>query len=216
MSAPLAQACAALELSVQAIAAALTSRRKDETPLRVLFASPRHGDGTTTLAACTALALCRHLHTRVALVEANPFAPALAAYAGCAPAPGFADLLRGEPGDGVRLRASFESGLSLLPAGTLGAALGATEGVDWRGAHVRELLEVELRGFPFALIDAPPLLDRPTGRLLLGSCDLAVLVVRAGVTTKADARAAQQVLEGSGVPPAGVILNRLEHPWPFR
>lgn len=212
MSAPLLQACAALELSVQALAAALASRRRDESPLRVLFASPRHGDGTTTLAACTALALCRHLHARVALVEANPFAPALAAYAGCAPAPGFAEVLRGEPADGGRLRASFEPGLSLLPAGTLGA----TEAVDWRGARVRELLEVELRSFPFALIDAPPLLDRPTGRLLLGSCDLAVLVVRAGTTTRADARAAQQILESSGAAPAGVILNRLRHPWPFR
>jgi polysaccharide biosynthesis transport protein len=217
LSAPLADAGAALELPVQSIWTALAGLRTDEeTPLRVLFASPRHGDGTTTLAACTALSLCRNLRTRVALVEANPFTPALAAYAGCAPAPGFADVLRNGPGqrdgNGGALSASFEPGLSLMPGGTLAA----TEPVDWRGPSVRELLDEELASFPFALLDAPPLLDRPAGRLLLASADFAVLVVRAGVTSKADARAAQQILEASDVPLAGVVLNRFETSWPFR
>src|SRR5206468_11799053 len=141
------------------------------------FASPRHGDGTTTLAACTAVALCQNLRARVALVEANPFSPGLAACAECPPEPGFAQVLRAEAAGDQVLRESSEAGLSLLPGGSLGA----TESVDWRGPNVRLLLEDALRAYPFALVDAPPLLDRPLSRLLLEYADLAVLVVRGGV-----------------------------------
>ncbi|NOT30569.1 MAG: hypothetical protein HOP15_09005 [Planctomycetes bacterium] len=197
---------------MQSICAALASRRKDgQAPGRVLFASPRHGDGTTTVAACTAVALHRNLRTPVALVEANPFSPALSAYAGCPPTPGFAEVLREEAAGDQVLRESLVLGLSLLPAGSLRAA----ELVDWRGQQARLLLEDGLRAFSFALIDVPPLLDRPVGRLLFEFGDLAVLVVRAGVTTKPDARAALRVLEESGVPLAGVVLNRFKKPLTF-
>jgi Mrp family chromosome partitioning ATPase len=211
MSAALVRAFAALEQPVQAVWSALASRRGSDSQRRVLFTSPRHGDGTTTLAACSALGLCRNLRTEVALVEANPFRPALAAYTDAPATPGFAEVLRGEEDGAPALRESFEPGLSVLPGG----ALRASEPLDWRGQDARRLLEEGLRAFPFALIDAPPLLDRPVGRLLFEFADLVVLVVRAGSTTKTDARAALQILRDSGVPLAGVILNRFRKPLPF-
>jgi Mrp family chromosome partitioning ATPase len=213
MTTPLERACGALERSVQSIWSTLASRRADgDGPRRILFASPRHRSGTTTLAGCTAMALCRNLRTQVALIEANPFSPALASYASCASAPGFAEVLREEaPGDEV-LQEAFDPPLSLVPAGLVQS----TESVDWRGPNVRLLLEEQLSDFPFAFIDAPPLLDRPVGRLLLEFADLAVLIVRAGVTTRSDLSAAQKILQDSGVPTAGVVLNRFKKPLSFR
>lgn len=208
----LARASTVLELPVQSVWTTLANHpREKDAPLRVLFASPRHGSGTTLLTTCAAMALCRNLHARVALVEANPFSPSLAALVGCPPRPGFAEVLRDQTEATGAPKESSESRLSLLPGSTLAPA----EQVDWRGPNVRLLLEEELRAFSFALIDAPPLLDRPVGRLLLGSCDLAVLVLRAGVTTKADARAALEALRASGVPVAGVVLNRVRSPLPL-
>lgn len=217
MSTALAVAIAALEGSVQSIWPVLASGPLASGPgaevasRRILFTSPRHGAGTTTLAACTAVALRQNLRARVALVEANPFQPALAAYAGIPPAPGFADVMREKAAGDRVLRESAETGLSLVPGGSLDAS----GPIDWRGANTRLLFEDELRKFPFALIDAPPLLDRPAARLLLGFSDLTVLVVRAGVSSKDDTRLAAQVLRDSGVPFLGVILNRFRSPLPF-
>ena len=73
----------------------------------------------------------------------------------------------------------------------------------------RRLFADELRSFSFVIVDAPPLLDRPVGRLLLPSCDVAALVIRAGSTTRADARAATGVLHDSGVATLGAIANRV-------
>lgn len=207
-----ARAARVLELPVQAVWTRLANHpRESGAPLRVGFASPRHGGGTTLLTTCTAMALCRNLGARVALVEANPFRPALAGLVGCPARPGFAEVLRDQTQAAGAPKASSESRLSLLPGSTLEPA----EQVDWRGPNVRLLLEEELAAFSFALIDAPPLLDRPVGRLLFGSCDLAVLVLRAGVTTKADAREALEALRASGVPLAGVVLNRARRSFLF-
>jgi len=200
---PLLRASAALELTVQSIWTTIANL-PGPRPRRVLFTAPRQGEGTTTIAACTAIALCRNLRTRVALLEANPFRPALAAYAACDPTPGLAEVLRTEIAGDEALRGSFEAGLSLLPAGTLKPR----EPIDWGGPNVRRLLENGLRDFPYAIIDAPPLLDRPVGRILFKYCDHAVLVVRAGVTTKPDTREALQIIRDAGVSLAGTVLNR--------
>jgi Mrp family chromosome partitioning ATPase len=212
VSAALERAAKALELPLQALGATLAShRRAVEGPRRIAFTSPRHGVGTTTVAACTALALARDLKRRVALVEANPFRPALAPYAGVAPTPGFAEVLREEVELDRVLGESALPGLSLLPAGELGAP----ETIDWNGSRARLLFAETLRSFPFALVDLAPLLDRPVARLVLPLVDLAVLVVRAGHTTKADARAAVQALRESGVTVVGVVLNRFRQPLGF-
>jgi Mrp family chromosome partitioning ATPase len=201
---PLERACAALEVPILSICAALAHRKGEvSSARRVLFASPRHGDGTTTVAACTALALCRTLGATVALVEANPFHATLASFAGCTSVPGFVDVLRGNVSIARALQQSLVPGLSMLPAGTLRAEAP----LDWRAARERLLEGESLSSVAFTLFDAPPLLDRPVGRLLLELADAAVLVVRAG-TTKDDARAAFQILTGSGVASVAVVLNR--------
>lgn len=204
MITPLERICTAIEVPILSICAALAQRKGEASATRrVLFASPRHGDGTTTVAACTALTLCRTLGVRVALVEANPFHPTLADDAGCTPVPGFVDVLRGAMSVERALQQSLVPGLSMLPAGTLPVEAP----LDWRAARERLLEGESLRAVSFTLIDAPPLVDRPIGRLLLELADQVVLVVRAGAP-KDDARAAFQILEASGVRNAGVVLNR--------
>ena len=203
MTSALEQACTALEAGVQSLVAALALRRKEGEPLRVLLASPRHGDGTSLVAMATAVALCRTLGPRVALVEANVFRPSLGRRAGVRGPQGFAECLSPEAGAST-LHGSFLPGLELLPAGQSAPTL-----AHWGGTGVRRLFADELRSFSFVIVDAPPLLDRPVGRLLLPSCDVAALVIRAGSTTRADARAATGVLHDSGVATLGAIANRV-------
>lgn len=210
MSSALERACEVLGGSLQSVWSSLATRPlqgragADGLTRRVLFTSPHHGDGTTTLAACSAVGLTRNQRQRVALIEANPYRPSLARYLGLTPEHDFAAVLREEAAGDQVLQESSEPGLSLLAGGTLKTS----ERIDWTGPNVRLLLENTLRVYPLALIDAPPLLDRPAGRMLLGFADLAVLVVRAGVTRKDDVRRAARILADAGVPLVGVVLNR--------
>lgn len=205
MTPALERACTALEVEVQPVVAALASRRREGEPMRLLLTSPRHGGGTSLIATATAMALCRALGSRVALVEANVFSPSLARRAGIRDAPGFSDRLTSGAGD-LALQESFLPGLELLPARQI-----STSTALWGGAGVRRLLEEELRPYPFVVVDAPPLLDRPVGRLLLPWCDVAALVIRVGSTTRADARSAAGVLRESGIVTLGAIANRVRH-----
>ena len=212
MTPALERASIVLELPVQSIWSALANKRVDgEQPRRILFSSPHHKDGTTLLTACTALALCRNTRSRVALVEANPYSPTLAAYAECDPTPGFAEVLREEIAGNEALSPSYQPGLDLLPAGRVSP----TEPVDWQGPNVHRLLAQEFENYAFTFIDAPPLLDRPASRLLFEYADLVVLVVRAGLTTKSDALMTHQILKDTGVPVAGMVVNRFKKTLPF-
>jgi Mrp family chromosome partitioning ATPase len=178
---------------------------------RILFTSPDHGSGTTTLAACTAIALCRNLAVGVALVEANVFTPALAAYLGCSATPGLAEVLRGEVPTKRGFQDTSVPGLRVMPAG----AQSPDAPTEWTGAAARSLFAETIRAYPLSIIDAPPLLARPSARLLLGYCDSVVLVLRAGVASKPDARMTIQILQETGVRVSGLILNRYQSVIPF-
>jgi polysaccharide biosynthesis transport protein len=61
--------------------------------------------------------------------------------------------------------------------------------------------------FDIVLIDTPPLLDITDARILGRLADAAVLVFRAGKTSRDAASAAKRRLTDDGIPMLGTILN---------
>jgi len=70
-----------------------------------------------------------------------------------------------------------------------------------------QLLERFRREFNAILIDTPPMLMTPDARILGRLADGAILVIRAGKTTRDAAALAKQRLIEDGVPVLGTILN---------
>lgn len=179
--------------------------------VRILFVSPRHEAGTTTLATCTALGLARHLGESVALVEQNLFTPAMASYLGLPETPGFTDVLDGRATPEEAIQSSVVEGLHVLSAGTPRAPRPgelASEGA-------RELVLRAARGHRYTFLDGAPLLDHPALHPLLDRADAAVLVLRARGTKKAEAQRAARILEEFRLPLFGSILNRFRSDLPF-
>jgi Mrp family chromosome partitioning ATPase len=70
-----------------------------------------------------------------------------------------------------------------------------------------ELLQRLRCEFDVVLLDTPPMLNIPDARILGHLVDAAILVFRAGKTTRHAALAAKRRLTDDGIPILGTILN---------
>lgn len=187
------------------------ARPGDRAGRRVIFVSPRHGAGTTTIATSCALGLARKVRVDVALIEANTYTPGMAAYLGIPLGPGLTDYLDGHATQEQAVRNSQVPGLYVLSAGTPRHPI---EG-ELATRHFRELMQAFSREHRYAVIDAPPIVDHPDARILFEFADTAVLVLQAGRTSTHEARSALRLIEDTGVEILGTILNRFQTDMPF-
>lgn len=184
---------------------------RDEERVRILFTSPSHGTGTTTIACATALGLARNLPEPVALVETNLYTPAMASYLGLPASPGLTDVLDGGAEAADAVRNSQVDGLYALTGGTrreprLGELV---------TPRAKEVFRDAVEGKRFVLIDAPPIVERPESKMQLDFADYVVLVVQARATKRGKARRAMRMIHESGTPVLGVIVNRFQSDLPF-
>ena len=77
-------------------------------------------------------------------------------------------------------------------------------------ARFRELLDTLAGKFRFVIIDTPPLGSVSDGALIASMCDGAVLIVRAGETSKSIIRQSLYEIRQSGCKLLGTVLNRAE------
>ena len=77
-------------------------------------------------------------------------------------------------------------------------------------ARFRELLDTLAGKFRFVIIDTPPLGSVSDGALIASMCDGAVLVVRAGETSRTIIRQSLYEIRQSGCKLLGTVLNRAE------
>ena len=188
--------------------AGVTGREQGRTSFA--FVSPEHNSGTTTLAICTALGLARHLGEGVSLIEFNSFSPGMASYLNLDPAPGIAEVLHGKVKAEEAIRNSVVSGLKVLTAGSEPPPEGRLVGQE---AH--KMFEQASQGSRYVIFDCPPVISRPRGRLLLEYADWVVLVLRARSTKRQAAQTAVRLIEETGVPILGTIINRFQSDMPF-
>jgi capsular exopolysaccharide synthesis family protein len=111
--------------------------------------------------------------------------------------------LNGDPSLGGLIRESAVSGLFIL---TSGPATGSATSLLY-GAHMHALLAYAREKFDIVLMDTPPMLQIPDARVVGRMADAALMVIRAGKTTRDAALAARQRLNEDGIPILGTILN---------
>ncbi|HZM01362.1 MAG TPA: CpsD/CapB family tyrosine-protein kinase [Planctomycetota bacterium] len=206
-------ACRALEgvPGIDDVVWALLARLDRAPRRRVVFLSPNPRAGTTVVAAATAITLLQHRRVRVCLLETNVRFPAAAGYLGL-DRTGLTDVLAGR----ARLEDCLQqprgcSGLHVLPAGTARAPIPGEFTTAAFGAIVASLGRLA----DYLLVDAPPVLDHLESRLLARDSDGALLVLRAGRTSRSDAERTRDILAEAGVPVLGAIFNDYEPTGPF-
>lgn len=193
-----------LQSTIETLWAKLAPAGLPNEARKIGFTSPQAGAGTTTIAACAAIGLARHMRANVLLVEANCRAPQLAEYVQASTTPGFVEVLSRDASMESALQKTDVAGLSILTAGSssrVSPGFFSTE-------HASTVLEDFSKQYDFVLFDLPPVLDSPETHSLLWRIDEVCLVLRFGKTRQETAARAAAEITSSGVQLIGSILNR--------
>ena len=172
-----------------------------------VISSPSAGEGKTTIVSNLGVALSKS-KLRVVLVDGDLRRPNLHRSFGVSNARGMRDILRGDldlekaPTEAFVLPTTHAN-IMVIPAGE-----GIEDSVELlHSPHFGKLLDRLKREFDVVLIDAPPILHMADARILAGQADGAILVLRAGQTTREQALTASNLIDQDGNRLLGTILN---------
>jgi capsular exopolysaccharide synthesis family protein len=172
-----------------------------------VVSSPSAGEGKTTVTSNLGVALSKS-KMRVVLVDGDLRKPKLHNAFGLQNDFGMRNILRGEldlektPTSVLTKRTALPN-LSIIPAG-----LGAEDIVELlHSPYLGGLLARLSKDFDVILIDTPPTLYMADVRIFAGQTDGAILVFRAGITTREEAGNARDLFDHDGVRLVGTILN---------
>ncbi|HEY7957367.1 MAG TPA: CpsD/CapB family tyrosine-protein kinase [Polyangia bacterium] len=168
------------------------------------FTSAQSGEGKTTTAVNAALALGRGGRNKVVLVDADLRRPAVHKLLGLRAREGLCDVVAGKAALSGCLWRFGSDELYVLPAGNVPDDLAVTLYDPRLASTLAELRE----RFDFVLLDAPPVLRLADVPTLCRDLDGALLVVRAGVTSRELVAAAIDSLYGIRV--HGIVLNDVD------
>jgi succinoglycan biosynthesis transport protein ExoP len=168
-----------------------------------MLASPGTGDGTTTVLINLGIALASPARP-VLLIDANLYRPRLHIIFALTNYLGLTSVIA----DDVPLEAASQSlpdypGVRVLTSGPVSAD--PAEIFSMPGA--KPALEMAGLQSPVVLMDGPALLPHAGGVTLAGVADSVIIVVRAGRTTRSALAAAHDLVQRTGTPVLGVVLN---------
>jgi Mrp family chromosome partitioning ATPase len=180
-------------------------QRMRETGANTLgVASPRTGEGKTTVALNLAVHAAMEPDWTVLVVEADINHPGLSRALGVGPLPGLTDyLLKDTPLDQLLVDPGLGRCL-LLPAGT--PTPGSSEALG--SSRMRDLVQ-ELRDrYPdrIVILDLPPILDAADGIAVLPWVESLILVVEEGRTATEDVLRSAQLVGNERL--IGTVLNK--------
>jgi len=175
------------------------------TPVKVIMiTSPSNGEGKSVTAANLALTIAREYQRPTCLVDANLRSPRLQemfGLDGSETAIGLVDVLAGRATLDQALVTIEPAGVTLLPAGG-----GAEHPAELLSTPIMRRTLDQLRAqFDRIIIDTPAALPMVDMGLLEPLADRIVLVVRAGLTTKASIQDVMSTIDAQRV--LGVVLN---------
>ncbi len=177
----------------------------EEMPLhRILVASALPGEGKSTVVYNLGLAL-GEVGKRVIIADADFHRPTLHRTAKTNNERGFTDLLAGT-GDLSHSLTEISDGVRLAPRGS-GLTVPARAGLGTR--RLVEVLEGMSAEADYVLIDSSPALLIPENLYVAAAADGIILVADSGSTRPRDLLRAKEVLEHSGTPVIGVVINRM-------
>ena len=177
----------------------------EEMPLhRILVASALPGEGKSTVVYNLGLALAE-VGKRVIIADADFHRPTLHRTAKTNNERGFTDLLAGT-GDLSHSLTEISDGVRLAPRGS-GLTLPARAGLG--SSRLVEVLTGMSAEADYVLIDSSPALLIPENLYVAAAADGIILVADSGSTRPRDLLRAKEVLEHSGTPVIGVVINRM-------
>ena len=169
-------------------------------------------EGKTTTSVNLAIVLAQH-DARVLLIEGDMRRAGISQIFDLKSDVGLSTVLEGNTAAGSAIMSvPGIPNLSLLPAGRVPMS----PSVILASPRMRDLLRSQDSEFDFMIIDTPPVLSVTDAVLLSKLADSTVLVIRAGVTSKAALRRVHGVLAHVDAHIMGVILNAADSTEPDR
>jgi tyrosine-protein kinase Etk/Wzc len=176
----------------------------DNVPLRkILIASCLPFEGKSTVVFNLGLAL-GEVGRRVIIADADFHRPTLHRIANTPPRKGFSDLLAGTSALNDTITPITDN-VQLAPRGS---ALSALSRTGLGTERLPEILGNMSDGADYVLMDSSPILLIPDNLYMAAAADGIVLVVAVGQTRPRDLLRTKAILERTGTPIIGVVLNR--------
>ena len=186
------------------LARRLDAEKRAGGPRALVVTSPSTGEGRTTTALYTAVALAGRGH-RVVLCDFDLRRPELAARHDLPELPGIVEVVRGQADLSEALRLlPGAPGLTLLPAGEPQE----DPAPIFFDPRSKQLCDALHDAFDFLVADSPPALGVADAACLADMLGGVLLVARSGKTTRRDLAAAASALRGATI--VGCVLTGVE------
>jgi succinoglycan biosynthesis transport protein ExoP len=171
---------------------------------RIMIASALPGEGKSTVVVNLGLVF-GEVGKHVIIADADFHRPTLHRTLKTPNAKGFSDLLAGT-GELREAMSPVAEGVWLTPRGASSTALTRTGLGSSRLPEVLDGMSVEAE---YVLLDSSPILLIPDNLYMAAATDGVILVCQSGITRPRDFLRAKGILEKSGTPILGVVLNQV-------
>jgi capsular exopolysaccharide synthesis family protein len=177
-----------------------------DKPLRsLLITSPGPQEGKSTVSVNLGIVMAQ-AGAKTLLIDADLRRPELHRVFNCEKKPGFTDLvMMGKEGDGGILKTDVEN-LGFLPCGTIPPS--PADFLDSKA--VNSFLVRFGQPYRYVILDCAPVLAVSDTSILASKVDGAIVVVRAGKTSKNGLQETVNILTSAGVKFIGIVLNRIQ------
>jgi capsular exopolysaccharide synthesis family protein len=193
--------------SFRAVLASIIFSGGAERQRVLVVTSAGPGEGKTTTVTNLAVALAK-MNRKVLLIDGDLRNPRIHEIFGVDNSMGVTDLLDQVPSDHTAIDPLIQStafpNLYVLPSGPT-AKIDSTDVLF--SMSMPSLIARCRAQFDMVLIDTPPVMLLPDARLLGRMADAAVLIARAGHTTRGSIKATFQRLVQDHIPVLGIVLN---------
>jgi capsular exopolysaccharide synthesis family protein len=188
--------------AVRSLKSSILLARPKQSSLVILVVSSTAGEGKTMLSVNLASVLAGHAAT--CLLDADIRRPRAASTLGLLPENGLKDVLEQVvPLEQALIKVADVPGLTLLPPRAAGDKV-----VDIANSPAMQGTIAALRQrFRFVVVDCPPIISYPEGRVLSKFVDSVILVGRCGTTTREGLTRSVEILADVQAPVLGVVLN---------
>ena len=188
--------------AVRSLKSSILMAKTKQSSLVILVVSSSAGEGKTMLSVNLASVLAEHEET--CLLDADIRRPRAASTLGLFPEKGLKDVLaQVVPLEQALIKVPDVPGLSLLPPRATGDKV-----VEIANSPAMEKTIAALRQkFRFVVVDCPPIISYPEGRVLSKLVDSVILVGRCGTTTGEALTRSVEILADVKAPVLGVVLN---------
>ena len=173
----------------------------------ILVSSAIEGEGASTVARNTALALGRRETEQVLLIDANFRSPCQHSAFGIKRENGLSDVLMGAATVVSAIAEDDASDVSIMTAGSKVPSPSQLLSSSGLQGVMMALLSL----FDWVVIDAPPATAYPDATSIATACGGAFLVIEAESTRIEVVEEAKRTLEATGVNLLGAVLNRRQH-----